>query len=135
MSGRSGSSIWISKKYCTAVCSNVAHSIFTQKFRASSPSYQRVIELPTFGHSVNHAGIQICDILGSALLCPIAAEVYCTGYIQNVHVQPGAAALRIRFGARLQAMQYRYQTPLGKWNGGLVVADPLGQKSAANMFR
>lgn len=115
--------------------SNVAHSVFTQKFRASSAVYQRVLELPTFGHSENHAGIQICDIVCSALLYPISAQVYCSGHVQNVHVQPGAAALRTRFGPRLKSLQYRYQNALGKWNGGIVVSDPIRQRSAAHMFK
>lgn len=41
---------------------NVAHSVFTQKFRVSPSVYNRILELPTFGHSDNHAGIQICYI-------------------------------------------------------------------------
>ncbi|WP_037488886.1 DUF3800 domain-containing protein [Sphingobium indicum] len=113
---------------------NVAHSVFTQKFRASSTVYTRILELPTFGHSENHAGIQICDIICSALLYPIAAEAYCTGYVANVHVQPGAAALRQRFGPILKAMQFRYQDPLGRWTGGIVVADGLAQRNASLMF-
>lgn len=114
---------------------NVAHSVFTQKFRASSTVYSRILELPTFGHSENHAGIQICDILCSALLYPIATEAYCTGYVANVHVQARAAALRQRFGATLKAMQYRYQDPLGKWTGGIVVSDGLAQRNAGLMFQ
>lgn len=113
---------------------SVAHSIFTQKFRASSTTYSRTLELPTFGHSENHAGLQLCDIVCSALLYPIAAEVYCTGYVSNVHVQPGAAALRQRFGRCLKNMQFRYREPLGKWNGGIVVSDPLGQRNASLLF-
>lgn len=113
---------------------NVAHSIFTQKFRASSTVYGRIAELPTFGHSENHAGIQICDIICSALLYPIAAEAYCTGHVANVHVQPRAADLRQRFGPALKAMQYRYQDPTGKWIGGIVVSDALGQRHAGAMF-
>jgi hypothetical protein len=113
---------------------NVAHSIFTQKFRASSAVYSRIAELPTFGHSENHAGIQICDIVCSALLYPIAAEAYCTGHVANVHVQPRAADLRHRFGPALQAMQYRYQDPTGKWSGGIVVSDALSKRNAAAML-
>jgi hypothetical protein len=114
--------------------SNVAHSVFTQKFRASSPVYQRVLELPTFGHSENHACIQICDLVCSALLYPIAANVYCSGHVRNLHVQPGASTLKAAFGNRLQALQYRYQSPLGKWSGGIVVSDPLGQRNASLLF-
>jgi Protein of unknown function (DUF3800) len=113
---------------------NVAHSIFTQKFRASSTVYSRIAELPTFGHSENHAGIQICDILCSALLYPIAAEAYCTGHVTNVHVQPRAALLRQRFGPVLKSMQYRYQDPNGKWIGGIVVSDAINQRNATAMF-
>ncbi len=113
---------------------SVAHSVFTQKFRASSTVYSRILELPTFGHSENHAGIQVCDIVCSALLYPIAAEVYCTGYIANLHVQPAAAALRQRFGPILKAMQYRYQDPMGRWTGGIVVADPIAGRNAGLMF-
>ena len=114
---------------------SVAHSVFTQKFRSSSTVYERILELPTFGHSENHAGLQICDILCSALLYPIAAESYCTGYVANVHVQPGAAKLRERFGPTLKAMQYRYPSPMGRWTGGIVVSDALAQRNATLMFR
>jgi hypothetical protein len=114
---------------------NVAHPVFTQKFRASSPVYGRTLELPVFGHSENHACIQVCDIVCSAFLFPIATYAYCTGHVANVHVQPDAAALRQRFGADLKDLQYRYREPLGKWNGGIVVADPLGQQNASRMFR
>lgn len=113
---------------------NVAHSIFTQKFRASSTVYSRIAELPTFGHSENHAGIQICDIICSALLYPIAAETFCTGHVTNVHVQPRAADLRHRFGPALQSLQYRYQDPMGKWIGGIVVSDAISHKHAGAMF-
>jgi hypothetical protein len=113
----------------------VAHSVFTQKFRASSTVYSRILELPTFGHSENHAGIQICDLICSALLYPIAAEAYCTGYVANLHVQAKAAQLRQRFGQILKAMQHRYQDPTGRWIGGIVVSDDLAQRNAGLMFR
>ena len=41
----------------------VSHSTFTQKFSAV-PNYERLVELPTFGHSDNHVGLQVCDIVG-----------------------------------------------------------------------
>ena len=55
---------------------DVSHSIFTQKFSPAARNYQRLVELPTFGHSENHAGLQICDIVCSALLFPIACFAY-----------------------------------------------------------
>lgn len=113
---------------------NVAHSVFTQKFRASAGSYKRILELPTFAHSQNHAGIQICDIVCSALLFPIATHAYCTGFVDNIHVQLGAASLQARFGSQLRALQYRYQPPMGKWRGGVTVSDPLGMRSAKHLL-
>jgi hypothetical protein len=114
---------------------SVAHSIFTQKFQSSTAVYERILELPTFGHSQNHAGIQICDILCSSLLFPIAAEVYCTGAVPNVHVQPKAAVLRQRFGPTLNDMQHRYKDPLGRWRGGIVVSDRHQHRNAGLMFQ
>lgn len=114
---------------------NVSHSVFTQKFRTAPAAYDRIVELPAFGHSENHAGIQICDILCSALLFPIACFAYCTGFVANVHVQPTATALRARYGQRIKDLQYRYQDPNGRWMGGLTVADALQQRNSGGMFR
>jgi hypothetical protein len=37
----------------------VAHSVFTQKFKTEGDRYPRILEMPTFGHSQNHAGLQV----------------------------------------------------------------------------
>ena len=115
---------------------NVSHSIFTQKFSSLAQGYQRLIELPTFGHSDNHAGLQVCDIVCSALLFPIACFAFCTGHVNNVHVQPAAAGLRRRYGNDLKALQYRYfDAAAGRHRGGLMVADNIGHRSGSLMFR
>ena len=112
----------------------VSHSIFTQKFSAV-PNYERMVELPTFGHSDNHVGLQICDIVCSALLYPIACYAYCTGHVSNVHVQPGASRLRDRYGQQLKQLQHRYyDVGARRYVGGITVADYLNQKSGALMF-
>jgi hypothetical protein len=36
--------------------SQVAHSVFTQKFRLQGDPYERMLEMPTYGHSENHVG-------------------------------------------------------------------------------
>ncbi|MGO8670256.1 MAG: DUF3800 domain-containing protein [Capsulimonadaceae bacterium] len=126
--------------FCIADCRNksknvnVSHSIFTQKFQAATSYYSRLLELPTFGHSDNHVGLQLCDILCSALLFPIACEAYCTGSVANVHVQPTAALLKVEFGTRLKNLQYRFQDPAGRHKGGIVVSDPSG-RNATLMFK
>lgn len=50
----------------------VSHSIFTQKYRAKGDPMERLLELPTFGHSDNHVPLQIADLLCSTLLFPMA---------------------------------------------------------------
>ena len=115
---------------------NVSHSIFTQKFSPAARRYQPLVELPTFGHSENHAGLQICDIVCSALLYPIACFAYCTGHVNNVHVQPRAADLRYRYGRQLKELQYRYHNPAtDHYEGGFVVSDAIGRQSGSLMFR
>ena len=114
----------------------VSHSIFTQKFSQVAENYGRLLELPTFGHSDNHAGLQICDIVCSALLFPVACFAYCTGHVNNVHVQPRAIALRERYGEQLKDFQYRYRNAqTGRYEGGIVVSDAIGQQSGSLMFR
>ena len=115
---------------------SVSHSVFTQKFSPVAQNYQRLVELPTFGHSENHAGLQICDIVCSALLYPIACFAYCTGHVNNVHVQPRAAALRVRYGEQLKTLQYRFRNPgTQRYEGGIVVSDAIAQRNGSLMFR
>jgi hypothetical protein len=114
---------------------NVSHSIFTQKFQASTSFYSRVLELRKFGHSDNHACLQLCDLVCSALLFPIACETYCSGHVPNVHVQPTAAQLKSTFGQRLKTMQYRFQEPGGRYKGGMVVSDAIAARNSAGMFK
>ena len=112
----------------------VSHSIFTQKF-STVPNYERLVELPTFGHSDNHVGLQICDIVCSALLYPIACYAYCSGHVDNVHVQAGASRLRSRYGQQLKELQHRYyDVGARRYVGGITVADYLKKKSGALMF-
>lgn len=112
----------------------VAHSVFTQKFK-TAPRYPRVLELPGFVHSDNHVGIQIADLLCSALLAPIAGETYCAGHVMNIHADAGYVVLKQRYGKRLQDLQYRYVDVAGRWRGGITVDDGIGKKSAAFLFK
>ena len=115
---------------------SVSHSIFTRKFSLAAPGYQHLVELPTFGHSENHAGLQVCEIVCSALLYPIACFAYCTGHVNNVHVQPRAANMRRRYGQQLKALQYRYQHPVtGRYEGGIVVSDAIAGRNGSLIFR
>jgi hypothetical protein len=113
----------------------VAHSIFTQMFSNKLAHYPRIMELPTFGHSDNHVGVQICDLITSGLIVPVAAHTYCTGHVANVHVQAGYSRIRAQFTTRLQQLLYRYQDAQQIWRGGLTVSDAILQRSSSQMFK
>lgn len=111
----------------------VSHSVFTQKYKLNGDEYERILEMPTFGHSENHVGIQIADLVASALIFPMATYAYCSGHVTGVHVNPGFAQLRERYGVRLRALQYRYREG-GRWRGGLTVDDKLAQTPGGRLF-
>jgi hypothetical protein len=113
----------------------VAHSIFTQMFSMRQAHYPRIMELPTFGHSDNHVGVQLCDLLASALVVPMAVHTYCTGHITNVHVQPGYSRIRAKFTTRMQQLLYRYRDTQGVWRAGITVSDALQQRPSSEMFK
>lgn len=113
----------------------VAHSVFTQKFKSTGDTYDRIIELPAFSHSDNHAGLQVADTICSAFVTPIAIYTYCTGHVQNVHVRPGYQDIKQTYASDLQSMQHRYTLATGQSRGGLIVSDALGHKVGGLMFR
>ena len=113
----------------------VAHSIFTQKFKGSGDSYDRIVELPAFSHSDNHAGLQIADTVCSAIVTPIAVHTYCAGHVANLHVRPDYATIKERFSGTVRKLQHRYQEASGRDRGGLVVADGIGRRPGGLMFR
>lgn len=115
---------------------NVSHSIFTQKFRAGGDPYSKLIELPTFAHSDNHAVLQLADLVCSALLFPIAAQVCASPHLtQQMHCDPNYLNLRTRYGETLKNLQYRYQTQDGHWHGGMSLNDPINRFNASKLFK
>jgi hypothetical protein len=118
-----------------ALNTSVAHSVFTQKFKLAGDEYGHILEMPTFGHSDNHAGIQIADLLASALLFPMATNAFCLGHIGGVHVQNDFELLRHRFGPRLSRLQYRYLDGARRYRGGITVDDRISHSSGGRLFR
>lgn len=113
----------------------VAHSIFTQKFKGTGDSYDRVIELPAVSHSDNHAGLQAADLICSAFITPVAIDTYCRGFVNNMHVRPRCSELKTRYKDWLKSKQYRYNEASGRSRGGLTVSDGLGKKPGGDLFR
>ena len=113
----------------------VAHSVFTRKFRAAGDCFPRLLDSPFFADSQNHAGIQLADLLCSAILAPLAATVYLGNHAPLPEfAHPNYLQLRQRCGGRMQRMQYRFADDNGRWRGGLVVSDP-GGRSGGFLFR
>lgn len=114
---------------------SVSHSAFTQKYKASGDAYDRLLEMPVFGHSENHVGLQLADIVSSALLFPIASFVYCTGHVTSVHVNPYFSDVKTRFAQRVKALQHRYYDDFGRRRGGIVVSDKIANRPGSLFFR
>ncbi|MBB4664379.1 DUF3800 domain-containing protein [Conexibacter arvalis] len=112
----------------------VAHSVFTQKNRIAGDPYGRVVEIPTFAHSQCAVGIQMSDVLCSAMLFPLATYGYCLGHVESIHVSSRYEELKTRFGDRLERLQFRYRDN-GRWRGGITVSDAIAQRSSVLLFR
>jgi len=113
----------------------ISHSIFTQMYRKklTGNAYPSLLEAPLFGVSNNHAGLQITDILTSALLCPMATFTYCSGFVTNLHVSPQDELILQRYRKRVSALQY--VTLVGKKTvRGVSVKDGHAKKTAHAMF-
>ncbi len=117
-----------------ALNSQMSHSIFTRKFKSGGDDYDRIIDLPTFGHSDNHAGLQIADLLASAILFPVAAYSYCRGHIQSIHIRAGYDHVKADYITRVRRLQHRYQEANGRWRGGLTVSDAIAARSTSVLF-
>ena len=113
----------------------LAHSVFTQRF-AKHPSHERLIDMPVFGHSDNHAGLQIADLLCSAVLAPIACAVYGGSYASwNQHCDSGFLDIRERYGTRLRRLTYDWENArLGRESSSIVVHDPNMRRSTRLMW-
>jgi hypothetical protein len=116
--------------------SHIAHSVFTQKYKKKrgGDAFPNLIEAPTFGISDNHAGLQITDLLTSAIIYPIATHLYCTGYVRNCHVNPADATIHARYKNRLKRLQYSPKIK-GAIRHGIEVSDRHAAKTSFEIFR
>ncbi len=111
-----------------------AHSIFTQKWRTAGDPYPSMAEVPLFAESNNHAGLQLADLLASALVFPIAVAAYGATNATSVHASARYQEVRRSFGRQIQSLQYRYRDEIGQWRGGLVVSDKAQHRPGSLLF-
>lgn len=114
---------------------DVAHSVFTQKWRAGGDPFPAMLEVPLFAHSDNHVGLQLADLVASTLVFPMAAAAYAKCLPTSAHASSRYRNVRAQFGEALKGLQYRYRDEHGRWRGGLVVSDPLGRRPGSLLFR
>ncbi|MEK2471692.1 DUF3800 domain-containing protein [Streptomyces noursei] len=111
------------------------HCVTTRRFGEGGDQLPHLPESPVFGHSNTHAGLQIADLLVSAVLAPAAAVTYVPELSDvNVHCHPRYAEIRERHLPRIGELQHRYRSETGKWSGGVVVSDTRGRQSARQLF-
>jgi hypothetical protein len=111
----------------------VAHSIFTQKWRTGGDPYPPVMEVPLFAHSDNHVGLQIADLVATTLVFPMAASAY-GAPATSVHCAGQYHGIRAAHGRALCALQYQYLDETGKFRGGIVVSDPVNKYPSSRLF-
>lgn len=99
----------------------VAHSVFTQKWRAGGDPLARIVEVPVFAASDNHAGLQLADMVASTLVFPIAVAAFCERREGYVHRPDRYEAIRLEFGPALKKLRYRAKDATGRWRGGYIV--------------
>ena len=109
----------------------ISRAVFAKKFGGEKDALPDVAEAPAFVNSENHAGIQIADLLCSALIGPIAAAHYRP---ESSRADPRALELRDRdgFGERMNKMQLRVQDDSGVVRGALTSGD---HRSSAPLFQ
>ncbi len=113
----------------------LAHSVFTQRF-GKIPKHRGLVDMPVFGHSDNHAGLQIADLLCSTVLAPTASAVYAGKYESwNTHCDSGYIDIRERFGQRLEALTFKWRHPrTHKRCPSVIVSDPASKRGVRLMW-
>jgi hypothetical protein len=69
----------------------------------------------------------------SDFICSVQA--YCSGQLTGVHIRPNYSHFPKQFAQRIKALQHRYQEQNGRWRGGIVVSDGIGQKGGGLLFQ
>lgn len=113
----------------------VGHSVVTQKHQASGDAFSHLVDAPVFGRSQNYAGMQIADLIASAIVFPAAAYTYCTGHGYSIHNSPHYDAMRVALRSKIKRLRYGYQDAEGKWRGGFVVSDRLAHRHSGLLFK
>ena len=137
---------FLAKRGCTGIAiadfrnlqlnSPISHTILTRKLKASGDEFPNILELPVFGHSQNHAMLQIADVISSTILFPMATHTFCNGHVRNKLLHARDGFFKIRFGKRIKNLQVSYSSR-GRKHYGISVDDGLEKpkRTAGLLFR
>jgi hypothetical protein len=115
--------------------STISHTILTRKMKATGDEFPHVLEVPVFGHSENHAILQIADTVCSAILYPISMNVFCKGHVKNGHVHARDAFFKTRYSKRVKNLQF-FSLISGSKHGSISVHDGIEvpKRTARHLF-
>lgn len=117
--GRSTSGLVICDSRSSSQNANVAHSVFTKMFKQTGNAYPNMVEMPVFGHSKNHAGLQLVDLITSALVFPLACRTYCQANVTGPHVSGVRCPQEIwTVVAGTSDSIYQQRREVGRWANG-----------------
>jgi Protein of unknown function (DUF3800) len=137
---------FLAKRGCTGIAiadfrnlqlnSPISHTILTRKLKASGDEFPNILELPVFGHSQNHAMLQIADVISSTILFPMATHTFCNGHVRNRLLHPRDGFFKIRFSRRIKNLQVSYSSK-GRRHHGISVDDGLEKpkRTAGLLFK
>lgn len=80
------------------------HSLFTQKYKATGDRYPHIVEMPVYGQSLNLAGLQLADLVGSGVATALALDRFAPFFQGNGHVHPGYFGLASQIRPFLQPL-------------------------------
>lgn len=103
--------------------SRVSHSVFTMKYRAQGDAFPDLVEPPVFGHSENHTGLQLTDLICSAVLFPICCFHFLYGQFPNQHIHGRYQAVADRFVPRV--IELLAQSPVGGKSPSMKIHNPV----------
>lgn len=106
-----------------------SHSIFTRKFAAADDSFSRLLDVPTYADSKNHAGLQLADWVASSLIAPMALDTYCQDSTPCPEWDAGYERLTTLYRDRLRKLQFAARSGRG-WKGAIKASDWRGGKPA-----
>ncbi|MBO9577369.1 MAG: DUF3800 domain-containing protein [Microbacteriaceae bacterium] len=120
---RGESGILIADSRESRLNTQVAHSVFTQKWKAAGDPYPHIREVPLFASSDNHAGLQLADHVATGLLFAMSTARYADERSGNPHRPSAYQSVHDELAVRVRDRIIKIQ-----------VTDQIGQRRSDHLF-